>query len=141
MAEVIIVIHLLIVLALVGLVLMQKSEGGGLGMGSGGGFMTARGTANVLSRTTGILALAFFVTSLTLSILASGNRQPRSILDGSPTGPASQQQAPTSGPVIPSTGQGVLDQLRQQQQQQQPQAPQGPAIPAPGPAPAPAPAQ
>ena len=74
MHTVIILIHLMIVLALVGLVLLQKSEGGGLGMGSsgGGGFMTSRGTANVLSRTTAILAALFFATSLVLSIIAGG---------------------------------------------------------------------
>ena len=85
MHTVIILIHLMIVLALVGLVLLQKSEGGGLGMGSsgGGGFMTSRGTANVLSRTTAILAALFFATSLVLSIIAGFDRKPRSILDGS----------------------------------------------------------
>ena len=57
MQTVIIVIHLMLVLGLIGLVLLQRSEGGGLGMGGGGGgFMTSRGTANVLTRTTAILA-------------------------------------------------------------------------------------
>ena len=65
MQTVIIVIHLMIVSAMIGLVLLQKSEGGGLGMGGGGGgFLTSRGTSNVLTRTTAILAAAFFVTSL-----------------------------------------------------------------------------
>ncbi len=87
MQTVVIVIHLMIVLAMVGLVLLQKSEGGGLGMGGGGGgFMSSRGTANVLTRTTAILAAAFFATSLILSILAGIDRKPRSILDAS--GPA-----------------------------------------------------
>jgi preprotein translocase subunit SecG len=62
----IIVIHLMIVLAMCGLVLLQKSEGGGLGMGSGGGFMSSRGSTNVLSRSTAILAACFFATSLLL---------------------------------------------------------------------------
>jgi preprotein translocase subunit SecG len=68
MQTVVILIHLMIVLAMVGLVLIQKSEGGGLGMGggSGGGFMSNRGTANVLTRATGILAALFFATSLLL---------------------------------------------------------------------------
>jgi preprotein translocase subunit SecG len=66
----IIVIHLMIVLAMCGLVLLQKSEGGGLGIGSTGGFMTSRGTTNVLTRSTAILAACFFVTSLLLSVIA-----------------------------------------------------------------------
>ena len=81
MQTVIIVIHLMIVSAMIGLVLLQKSEGGGLGMGGGGGgFLTSRGTSNVLTRTTAILAAAFFATSLVLSILAGWDRTPRSIL-------------------------------------------------------------
>lgn len=83
MKSVVIVIHLMIVLAMIGAVMLQKSEGGGLGMGGGGGFMTSRGTANVLTRTTAILALCFFLTSLLLSVLAGYDRKPRSILPGS----------------------------------------------------------
>ena len=85
MQTVLIVIHLMIVSAMIGLVLLQKSEGGGLGMGGGGGgFLTSRGTSNVLTRTTAILAAIFFATSLLLSILASVERKPRSILQGVP---------------------------------------------------------
>ena len=85
MQSVIIVIHLMIVMAMIGLVLLQRSEGGGLGMGGGGGFMSSRGTANVLTRATAILAGTFFVTSLVLSILAGFDRKPSSILGtGSP---------------------------------------------------------
>ena len=92
MQTVIIVIHLMIVSAMIGLVLLQRSEGGGLGMGGGGGgFLTSRGTSNVLTRTTAILAAAFFVTSLVLSILAGFDRKPRSILQGNdPAAPTSQ---------------------------------------------------
>ena len=106
MQTVIIVIHLMIVLAMVGLVLIQKSEGGGLGMGGGGGgFLSSRGTANVLTRATAILAAMFFATSLFLSILASFDRKPRSILDsgGTPAAPGA--------PAVPGTGGGVLNQL------------------------------
>ena len=79
MQTVLIVIHLMIVSAMIGLVLLQKSEGGGLGMGGGGGgFLTSRGTSNVLTRTTAILAATFFATSLLLSILAGWDRKPRS---------------------------------------------------------------
>src|SRR6266571_2529309 len=77
------VIHVLIALALVGVVLLQKSEGGALGMGGGGmsGFMTGRSTANVLTRTTMILAVLFFVTSLALVLVSNSGRAPRSAID------------------------------------------------------------
>jgi preprotein translocase subunit SecG len=74
MQSVIIIIHLMIVAALIGVVLLQKSEGGGLGIGGGGGgggFMTGRGTANLLTRTTAFLAVGFFLTSMFLSWLAA----------------------------------------------------------------------
>jgi len=95
-----IVIHLLIVIALVGVVLMQRSEGGGLGIGGGSGFMTARGAANALTRTTAILAAAFFATSLALALLSRYGEKPIDILDRLPTQPGA-----------PATGGGVLDQL------------------------------
>jgi len=85
METVIIVVHLMIVLALVGVVLLQRSEGGGLGIGGGSGFMTARGAANALTRTTAILAAAFFITSLGLSLLARYGERPIDILDRLPT--------------------------------------------------------
>lgn len=99
METVIIVIHLMVVLALVGVVLLQRSEGGGLGIGGGSGFMTARGAANALTRATAILAVAFFATSLTLSIIARYGAQPIDILDRVPATQGSQD------------GGGVLDQL------------------------------
>jgi preprotein translocase subunit SecG len=85
METVIIVIHLMIVIALVGVVLLQRSEGGGLGIGGGSGFMTARGAANALTRSTGILAAAFFATSLVLSVIARYGESPTDILDRVPT--------------------------------------------------------
>ena len=85
MQTVLIVVHLMIVLALVGVVLIQRSEGGGLGIGGGSGFMSARGTANALTRTTAILAVLFFVTSLGLGILARYQARPTDILDRLPT--------------------------------------------------------
>src|SRR6516164_4256406 len=111
MQTVIILIHLMIVLAMIGVVLLQKSEGGGLGIGSTGGFLSSRGTANVLTRTTAALAALFFATSLLLSILAGWDRKPTSIIQN-PGAPARQ-------------GGGLLDTLRQQEQQ--------PATPPPGP--------
>ena len=86
MQHVIIVIHLMLVLSLIGVVLLQRSEGGGLGVGGSGGggsFMSSRGTANVLTRATAILAGLFFATSQILSILAGFNHKPTSILGGS----------------------------------------------------------
>jgi preprotein translocase subunit SecG len=84
MQTVLIVIHLMVVLALVGVVLLQRSEGGGLGMGGGSGFMTARGAANALTRSTAFLGAAFFATSLALSILATYGDKPTDILDKVP---------------------------------------------------------
>ena len=70
---VLLTIHTLIVLALIGFVLIQRSDGGalGLGGGGGGGFMTGRGAANVLTRTTSVLAALFFATSIGLAFLAN----------------------------------------------------------------------
>ena len=123
MQHVIIVIHLMLVLALIGVVLLQKSEGGGLGIGSTGGFMSSRGTANVLTRATAILAALFFATSLLLSILAGMNRKPTSILGGSSPAPA--QSAPGMPPPLNSGQGGLLKQL----QQGAPSAPSAPAAP------------
>ena len=81
MMSVLIVIHLLVVIALVGVVLLQRSEGGALGTGGGGGFMTGRGQANALSRATAILGALFFVSALLMSIIAGWSRAPRSIID------------------------------------------------------------
>jgi preprotein translocase subunit SecG len=126
MQTVVIVIHLMIVAVLIGSVLLQKSEGGGLGMGGGAGFMSSRGTANLLTRTTAVLAVGFFITSLFLSWLAGYDRKPSSIV-----APASQS-APVSGgatPVQPPTSGGVLDTLKKVDEQQQNQP--APAAPAP----------
>src|SRR6201996_3817710 len=81
MQTVVIVIHLMIVATLIATVLLQKSEGGGLGVGGGAGFMSSRGTANLLTRTTAVLAVGFFITSLFLSWIASYNRTPTSIIN------------------------------------------------------------
>lgn len=128
MQTVIIIVHLVIVLALVAVVLLQRSEGGiGMGTGGGGGggaggFMTGRGTANALTRATAILAALFFVTSLSLAIIAGYDRAPTSVFDS-----VVPQSAP---PVQPGAqpapgGPGVLEQL-QQLQGDQPATPQVP---------------
>jgi preprotein translocase subunit SecG len=90
MTTIILIIHFLIALALVGVILLQRSEGGALGIGGGGGggggggfggLMSGRGTANLLTRTTAFLAVGFITTSLVLAILASHRTAPTSILD------------------------------------------------------------
>jgi preprotein translocase subunit SecG len=135
---VLIVVHLLIVIALVGVVLLQRSEGGALGIGGGGGFMTGRGQANALSRATAILGALFFATSLIMSIIAGWSRAPRSIVEPAPSS--------TSAPAGKSESPNLLDQLKQMEQQKNgaPAPAPAPAAPAPAPepaAPAPAPAQ
>jgi preprotein translocase subunit SecG len=131
MQQVVIVIHLMLVLTMIALVLLQRSEGGGLGIGGGGsGFMTSRGTASVLTRATAILAALFFVTSLILSILASMNRAPTSILDGATSAPTSN--APAGAPPLGGqNGGGLLNQLGgAPAKPAAPAAPTGPQVPA-----------
>jgi preprotein translocase subunit SecG len=127
MQTVLIVIHLLIVLALIGVVLLQRSEGGlGLGGGGGGGtggFLTGRGQANALTRATAILAALFFTTSLALGILAHRGQAPRSIFDqNAPAAPAGGAPAAGQGP-------GVLEQIQRMQQPATPISPTEPATP------------
>ncbi|MCK7611329.1 preprotein translocase subunit SecG [Roseibium sediminicola] len=123
METVVIVIHLMVVLALVLVVLLQRSEGGALGIGGGGGggLMSSRGTANILTRATALLAVAFFITSLALSLIAKNQERPGSILDAVP--------AATDGASAPVTSTeggsgGILDSLQQQSE------PSGPQVPA-----------
>ncbi len=129
METVLIVVHLLIVVALAVVVLLQRSEGGGLGIGGGGGsgpsgFLTGRGQANVLTRSTAMLGAAFFVTSLALAIIASRTSAPRSIIDQvAPAG-----QTVPGAPAAPSGS--VLDQLNQIQRSAPPAPPAAPAPPA-----------
>jgi len=107
MINVLLAIHLLLAICLIGVVLLQRSEGGGLGIGGGGGgggsmagFLTGRGTANLLTRMTAILAALFMVTSILLSILASQARESRSILDELPATSAPAEEAPPQ-PAVP----------------------------------------
>jgi preprotein translocase subunit SecG len=125
MSTVLLLIHLMIAIALVGVVLLQRSEGGALGIGGGGGggLMTGRSAGNALTKTTAILATCFFITSLLLSILAGRPGGGPSIL-----GPAGEGGlAPIQIPAPPA--------------QQTPGAPptsQAPSAPAPAAPPAPA---
>ena len=127
MQSVLLVIHILIVVALIGVVLLQRSEGGALGTGGGtGSFMTGRGQANALSRATAILGALFFATALLMSILSSWSRAPHSILQGSgPAAPAGQS-APTT--VAPGN---ILDQLKKMEGQSGAPSTPAPAAPAP----------
>ena len=132
MQTVIIIVHLVIVLSLVAVVLLQRSEGGiGMGTGGGGGgggglggFMTGRGQANALTRATAVLAGLFFLTSLSLAIIAGYDRAPTSVFDNvAPLGSPSAQ--PGAEPAPGGAGPGVLEQL-QQLQGDQPGTPQVP---------------
>ena len=102
METLVLTIHILIALGLVITVLLQRSEGGGLGIGggsgAGGGFMTARGTANLLTRVTTILAVGFFSTTIVLAIMAGVGKAPTSIVDDV------IKEAPStpSGPAVPT---------------------------------------
>ncbi len=128
MLTVIIAIHLMLVLGLIAVVLLQRSEGGGL-VSSTSGFMTGRGTANVLTRTTALLAVGFFLTSLALSWFAGLGRHPATIIN---TGGAPTSQQPAGGaPLAPlSQGGGVLNQLGgKAPEPAAPPAPRGPQVP------------
>jgi preprotein translocase subunit SecG len=114
LTTVLLIIHLFVTLALIGVVLIQRSEGGGLGIGTAqgmGSFMSGRGTANLLTRATAILATIFMLLSLTLALMNRGTTGlSRSILD---TPPAS------SGTVVPAAP----------PQPVAPPAPKGPSVP------------
>lgn len=106
MSSVLLVIHLIIAIALVATVLLQRSEGGALGMGGGGGggggLFTGRGAANVLTRVTAVLAALFFVTSILLTLLARGDGSPQSILDAITPGSKTESTADKpSGSILP----------------------------------------
>lgn len=92
MEQVVLIIHLLLALSIIGLVLLQRSEGGGLGIGGGsgglGGLASASATGNALTKATAICAAAFFVTSLTLAVLAGNNSKPSSLLENLDNPPA-----------------------------------------------------
>ena len=82
MENVVLTIHLLLALSLIGVVLLQRSEGGGLGLGGGGdGVMSGRSTASALSKVTWILAIGFIITSLSLTIIAANNTAVSSVVD------------------------------------------------------------
>jgi len=120
MSTVILLIHIMIAIALVGVVLLQRSEGGALGIGggggSGGGFMSGRSAGNALTKTTAVLAACFFATSLALSILAVHQRPASTILPGGAGGlapleiPDAPAPASPEAPSAPATPQAPLPQ-------------------------------
>ncbi|MGZ8416723.1 MAG: preprotein translocase subunit SecG [Methyloceanibacter sp.] len=119
MNTVLLLIHVIVAVALVGVILLQRSEGGALGIGGGGGgFMTGRSAGNALTKTTAILAACFFVTSLVLSIIASQHGTAPSILNPTgqsgggglapleiPGGPAPATPPAPTAPVAPAAPQ------------------------------------
>lgn len=103
MTTVLLIVHLFVTLALIGVVLIQRSEGGGLGIGSSqgmGAFMSGRGTANLLTRTTAILATIFMVLSLSLALLNRGTAGVGGSLLGNP--PAAPASTPAAGKMVPA---------------------------------------
>ena len=118
MDNVLLVAYLLIVIAMIAVILLQRSEGGGLGIGGGNsGFMTARGSANVLTRTTGILAALFFLLAIGLTVIKSVEPGSNAILDS-----AAQTTETTTDQPAPEN---VLDALNQLQEQTSGEVPAG----------------
>ncbi|HEY7576083.1 MAG TPA: preprotein translocase subunit SecG [Acetobacteraceae bacterium] len=111
MIAVLLIIHLFVTIALIGVVLIQRSEGGGLGIGSSqgmGAFMSGRGTANLLTRATAILATVFMALSLTLALLNRGTTGVgRSLLENPPPASAPAPSAPTPAPPSAPKGPSV----------------------------------
>lgn len=115
MENVILTIHLILALLLIGVVLLQRSEGGGLGMGGGGGgVMSGRGAANAMTKLTWIFAVAFIITSITLTIIAARNASGSSVIDqiggtapvetpAAPVAPAGTDLLPPANPTAPLT--------------------------------------
>lgn len=132
--NVLLVAYLLIVLALIAVILLQRSEGGGLGIGgNAGGLMTVRGSANLLTRTTAVLAALFFAAAIALTILSSIDHGANDILSNAATAPASAPAAvPGAAPSSAPAG-TVLEQLTQLQNEAASSAPaagdQGLALP------------
>jgi preprotein translocase subunit SecG len=107
MTTVFLAVHVVLAVALIGIVLLQRSEGGGLGIGGGmSGLMTGRGSANLLTRVTAALAALFFTTSLVLAILSStSSRGPSIFEEEAPAQPAPASTAPAepAPPPAPAT--------------------------------------
>jgi preprotein translocase subunit SecG len=121
MTTVLLIIHLFVTLALIGVVLIQRSEGGGLGIGSSqgmGSFMSGRGTANLLTRTTAVLATVFMVLSLTLALMNRGTTGVGGSLLANPPPPTSIPAPASTAPAAPTPATPAP-----------PSAPKGPNVP------------
>ncbi len=112
MDNVVLIVHLILALCLIGVVLLQRSEGGGLGLGGGGGgLVTSRGAATALGKVTWAFAIAFIITSLTLTIIAAQNSASGSVLDrlgiaAPETGPE-PGEVPEADSLLPPVGDGT----------------------------------
>jgi preprotein translocase subunit SecG len=121
MTTVLLVVHIMIAVALICVVLLQRSEGGALGIGGGGGFMTGRSAGNALTKTTAVLAAAFYATSLSLTVIASNRTAPTSIFNRAGT-PVEGGGGSLPGLVLPSAPPAPGGAAA-------PQAPAGPQVP------------
>ena len=113
---ILLVAMILISVALAGVILIQRSEGGALGMGGGpSGFMTARGAGNLLTKTTWVLATLFFICAIGLTILGNFERANRSIVDADAIGelvaPTTSDAAPAADPTAPAPAAPTLQNL------------------------------
>jgi preprotein translocase subunit SecG len=131
MIKVLLVLHVFVTVALIGVVLIQRSEGGGLGLGGGqgmGNFLSGRGTANLLTRTTAILGTAFFALSLLLALLYKGGvgGSAAAILAAPANTPAA-----IPGPAIPGGGANALPQTPADARPAAPTPAGSPAVPPP----------
>ena len=110
MENVVLIVHLILALCLIGVVLLQRSEGGGLGLGGGGGggLVSSRGAATALGKVTWAFAIAFIITSITLTIIAAQKAGGNSVLDrlGIEAPAAQQGDIPTGDQLLPPTSGG-----------------------------------
>jgi len=131
MQTVLLVIHVILAVSMIGIILIQRSEGGGLGMGrSDAGLMTARGQANLLTRTTAILAALFFLTSLALFILSVGGSGPKHLFNpNAPQPGAPTTTAPAAPGATPAPAAGTPTPPAPAPAAPAPAAPSAPAAP------------
>ncbi len=102
MYTILLVIHVILVLAMIATVLLQRSEGGALGMGGGGGgLMSGRSQANLLTRATGVLAGLFMLSSIALTLIATNRTASESIVEQIQTAPVEEAPAEPEGPSVP----------------------------------------
>ena len=132
MITILLVILLVIAVAMIGTVLIQRSEGGALGIGGGqgGGLISARGSANLLSRATAVLAFLFIAVCLILAVLTGGERRSASVVGDEAAPPSATDEAGPSGPVLPeSAGELLVIPDREPVQTPMYDIPSAPAIP------------